>query len=527
MLNVAKKQQPWKLGKLEQLFRQTSLFKWSIFGGHSDRSLRPIQDSWRGLASEGSRIINNSSSWRNDSRGFDNFEWLRDLRASGGSSARSRARYLISSWIQQNTNWHMQRWQPDIMGKRLANLIFCFDWYGPSATEDFQLKLTNSILFQARCLALDWRRLFNPTAKISALKGLFIAEVGLGATTGDLDALLKIILPIVDEVLWLDGGHKSRMPDRHLLLMRDLIEIRNVGSTSGSKAIKELDQKIAKMNSICRIWRHVDGQFARFNGAGLITTKTIEETLARAGQRGRVLQQAPDSGFVRFSSGRSTIIMDSGSPNISADIVGFGILSFEFSVGNSLLVVNPGQTSRDSNLKRLLCSTNAHSTLTIDGANSSSPSNNRLAKITKTEIGSAEGGLLAAISHDGYEPSHGILHRRKIFLANGGSNLRGADNLEYTGAPGEIPRLAIVRFHLHPKVSAALLHDQRVLLKIRGNRTGWVFRSNVATTLDNSLFFDGLTRANSRQIVLKFALSDLRTVGNAEIKWAFTRSSTD
>ena len=47
--------------------------------------------------------------------------------------------------------------------------------------------------------------------------------------------------------------------------------------------------------------------------------ETIEETLARAGQRGKVLQRA-FSGFIRFSSGRSTVIMDSGSPQTSAVI---------------------------------------------------------------------------------------------------------------------------------------------------------------------------------------------------------------
>ena len=42
-------------------------------------------------------------------------------------------------------------------------------------------------------------------------------------------------------------------------------------------------------------------------------------------------------------------------------------------------------------------------------------------------------------THDGYEPSHGILHHRHIFLATGGGNLRGADILEYTGAGRNTP----------------------------------------------------------------------------------------
>ena len=113
------------------------------------------------------------------------------------------------------------------------------------------------------------------------------------------------------------------------------------------------------------------------------------------------------------------------------------------------------------------------------------------------------------------------------FLATGGSNLRGNDTLEYTGAPGEIPRLAVVRFHLHPRVTAAMLRDNRVLLKIQGNRAGWVFRSNAATTIDSSLFFDGKNRMNCQQIAVNLALADLRTLGSKTVKWAFTRSDAD
>lgn len=519
------KEAAWRVGQCQKLFRTTRLFNWSLNTGLPPAIKNAAADQWQGCASIGADIMASSTHWRNDSRGFDNFEWLRDLRAFGGSRARSRARQLIDQWVQQNHNWHLGRWQPDIMGQRIANLIFCYGWYAPSATENFQARLAQSITLQARCLALDWQRLFSQTAQLTALKGLFVAQSALGATAEDLSALLELTLPLIDRVTLTDGGHISRMPDTHLKLMRDLVEIRNTAPTSDVKRIKQLSKKISQMAAICRMWRHADGQFARFNGAGQIAHETIEETLVRAGQRGKMLQTAPFSGFLRFSSGRSTIIMDSGTPETKADVTGFGTLAFEFAVGQSLLVVNPGQTASDANLQRLLCSTKAHSTLTIDGKNSSNPVHNRFAKLSNIQIGPAKGGVLAVATHDGYEPSHGILHHRHLFLTTGGGNLRGADILEYTGAPGEIPRLAVVRFHLHPCVTAAMLRDQRVLLKIRGNRAGWVFRSNTSTSLDSSLFFDHKNRMNCQQIVLTFALGDLRTRGSAHIKWGFTRSN--
>ena len=104
--------------------------------------------------------------------------------------------------------------------------------------------------------------------------------------------------------------------------------------------------------------------------------------------------------------------------------------------------------------------------------------------------------------------------------------VRGADHLEYTGAPGEIPNLAVIRFHLHPKVTAAMLANGSVLMKIRGSRVGWTFKADGAVTeIDNSVYFEDGVRQASQQIVLKAVVSDIRTTGSHEIRWAFTRGA--
>ena len=131
------------------------------------------------------------------------------------------------------------------------------------------------------------------TAQLTALKGLFVGQSALGEKKDDLAALLDLVLPLVDQVTKADGGHKSRMPDMHLKLLRDLVEIRYTASSSGVDIITKLDKKIAQMASICRMWRHADGQFARFNGAGMMAIETIEETLARAGHRGKSFAKGP------------------------------------------------------------------------------------------------------------------------------------------------------------------------------------------------------------------------------------------
>ena len=154
----------WRVGKFEQLFRKTSLFNWSLASSPAPRLSHVVTDYWRGSASLGSRTMTSNTNWRNDSRGFDQFEWVRDLRAFGGSQARTRARRLISNWLQQNDRWTMKGWQPDIMAKRLTNLVFCYDWYGSSADEKFQGQLKKTVRLQARCIAtVSYTHLTLPT----------------------------------------------------------------------------------------------------------------------------------------------------------------------------------------------------------------------------------------------------------------------------------------------------------------------------------------------------------------------------
>jgi uncharacterized heparinase superfamily protein len=130
-------------------------------------------------------------------------------------------------------------------------------------------------------------------------------------------------------------------------------------------------------------------------------------------------------------------------------------------------------------------------------------------------------------SHNGYEKSHGIIHNRTLYLTTNGGNLRGADRLEYTGAPGEMPRQAIIRFHLHPKVSAAMLGNGRVLMKIRGNRIGWIFKAGKCdVAIDTSIYFDAGMRQSAQQIVLTATMTNIRSVGSQDIKWAFQRNDT-
>ena len=485
-----------------------------------------LQDPWRGDLVNGRDILANRLDPASDAAYFQSFDWIRDLRVEGGSDARARARDLITNWVADNQRWQLPDWRPDIMGRRLAVLALNYGWYGHSAPEQFQSQLSAALDMQLNCLATDWRRMPSLEDQIGALRGLALAETAFGISDDRFTALMDMILPKLDSVILADGGHISRMPDRHVTLMRQLVELRIAASAAGGESGR-LGDMIARMGAIIRLWRHGDGRLTHFNGGGGISAEHVEEALLRAGVRGKPLQQAPYTGFLRIGSGRTLVIMDAGEPAPARDgreATGLGTLGFEMSVGPTQLIVNPGQMMTDPTMRRIMSSTAAHSTLGLDNQNSSSPQNGRIASISGVEVGEADGGILAVATHDGFEASHGLLHHRKLYLRTGGANLRGSDILEYTGAPGEIPQLALIRFHLHPRVTAAMLANGSVLMKVRGSKTGWTMKATGAKPeIDNSVYFEDGVRQASQQIILKAVMADIRTIGSHEVKWAFTR----
>ena len=216
----------WHVGSLEKIFRRSGLFRWPLKRYEKPMVRSGLQDPWRGNAAAGAIILANGIDWNNDAVDGNDFSWIRHLRAHGGGKARQQTRALISSWLDNNTSWHMQRWRPDVMGERLTNLAQNYGWYGGSASEEFQASLARSMAVQARCLALDWRRMRTSDDRINGLRGLAVAETALGASRGDLLSLLDLAIPVVRTLINEDGGHVSRMPDRHMMVLRQLVELR-------------------------------------------------------------------------------------------------------------------------------------------------------------------------------------------------------------------------------------------------------------------------------------------------------------
>ncbi|XDZ65064.1 heparinase II/III family protein [Alphaproteobacteria bacterium LSUCC0684] len=546
----------WSLSFPERLYRRSALFEWRI--RPKTRTLpshwQPA-DIWRGDATIGQVLASGLHPVERVGPAWHHFNWLRDMREFGGSQSRTLTRRLVLDWIKRDGRWHKEVWHPKPMGSRIKAWIFTWGWFAASASESQQQSMVLSLATQLACLRRDWHRIPDQDDQLHALSAVIPGILFLDQDE-DITPLASRYTDLLHQHLLGDGCHASRQPDRHFAHLRSLIDVRTAlgarisltgdetGHASLSAArncLESIDDTILRMGAIGRMWRHADGSLMNILGSLDTSLDEVEQILQRAAPSGKVTHNASDSGFIRLTSGRSVLLMNTGIPSWALSTAidhgshnDAGALAVEFSNNQQRIFINAGQSRglyRDRpELATALAGTAAHSTLTLDKTNSGDTSDPgeaaRRAMARDVEMGPAPGGLLAEASHDGYEMTHGIRHRRRIFLATGGHDLRGEDTLVYTGSPRAIPTEAVIRFHLHPRISASLSIGGDVLLRVPGASASWVFRmSGARLNIEESIMLGQRGIEKTRQITATLPLSDIRSVSTKVVKWALRRQT--
>jgi uncharacterized heparinase superfamily protein len=483
--------------------------------GQTIETPRPL---WRPLGS-GRR-------WREALHGF---AWLRDLRAAGGGAARRGARELVAAWVEQNADaWDPLAWSPAVTGRRVANWLGHFEFFAASAAIEFRHRLLYEIARQTRHLNRALPAGLAGAEAIAALKGLILSGACLPDGEAWRERGLELLRRELPRQLRPDGGQAERSPARHFEVLRDLIDIRAALSGARGRTTAEtpafLQAAIEQMAPVLRLLQHGDGGLALFNDSTEGEGLQVDMVLERAGRRGRPLMSAPQSGFHRLQAGRTLVLVDTGAPPGPGLDLGAhaGTLSLEVSVGRERLVVNCGAHPSDPSWRKAQRSTAAHSTLVLDDVNSSELARDgtlrRRPQTVMCRREEAEGSVWLEASHDGYRRRFGQIHRRRLFLAASGDDLRGEDCLD--GRGGE--RFAI-RFHLHPEVQANLAQGGTTVLLRLPKGGGWRLRVQGAqVSLEDSVYL-GLAGEpqRSQQVVLSGPVAGPNTL----VKWALKRES--
>lgn len=453
---------------LRQAWRNSVFYRFTLMSGSTPKHLTVMPtDPWPGDIHAGrllldgkfmilNQVISITDLWMpNDADStaladLHRFTWLRDLRALGDNSARRLARQLITNWIDRNQDWHHYSWQVGITGHRVANWIALYDFFCSSADESFRSLFFREVARQVRHLVYSWRDASTSLERLYALKGIIYAAITFPGESYRLATLLPQLEKEIQAQLLSDGGQISRCPQTHLIVLRDLIDLRAMLRLIHQEIPSFLQTSINQMAPIVRLFRHGDGGLATFGGVSQVPPPVIDMVLSLADVRGRPPERATSLGFERCVNKSSLILLNVGAkiggiqPAVSE--IGTGLLNFEWSIGRDRLVLQGDLVLQTREGEQFQISD------LID------------TKSMQLHRTSQKGHTLLDATY-GCPDGLSFCHRRQLYLGGTHPNLRGEDTIQ---APCEAAYG--IRFILDKEIEASLASGGRgVMIRIPAN----------------------------------------------------------
>ncbi|MBY0336245.1 MAG: heparinase II/III family protein [Acetobacteraceae bacterium] len=513
-----------------------------------DAPSRDFRDLWPGDPARGARLLRGELDVAGTARPFTywdqrggplhwraaahSFAWLRDLRTLGTDAARVFARDFVDDWLTRGAGEALAA-EPEIAGARISAILGHWDFLAATADEAFRKRVMQRLATDARALVAALPAEAAHRGALVALKAAIAASIAFEDEAW-INRALKLLPQELERQFHPDGGHVERGAAAQLAALQDLIEIRNLLNGVGLDAPPVLATAIDRAGLALRLFRHGDGALALFNATRDEPASVVDLVLTHGQARGRAPLLLEETGFQRLLAARTLVIADCGAPPPSRAAAPSGLprgadrsahagtLSFEMSVGRDRLIVNCGASpAAPGEWRDALRSTAAHSTLILADTNSAELREDGLGRRperVEVERYEANGAQWLEATHDGWRRTHGVVHRRRLYLAEGGDDLRGEDMLE---PPGATTQPFAIRFHLHPGVTASLQEEEGgVLMKLPGGQ-GWRFRARgAAIALEDSVFVATGEPRRTQQIVLT------AEPGTENVQWAISRIGT-
>lgn len=208
------------------------------------------------------------------------FDFLRDLQSIGDSNSRRLARQAINQWIDNNSHWKTKPWRCpswnlDILGYRLCNWFGFYEFFALSADQAFKKKLFISIGQQYRYLRRRYTSLKEPISILRALKGLIYAGCALPREQNQLGKWVSQLQKCLNDQFDVKFNHYTRHPGTLVLILRDLIDLRQLLRHYYAGSIDFLSETIIRIAPIIRHFRHGDGELSNFSGNASTRTEAF------------------------------------------------------------------------------------------------------------------------------------------------------------------------------------------------------------------------------------------------------------
>ena len=408
-----------------------------------------------------------------------NLHYFNDLNVGHNSTLHTWHSDLISHWIRENPAPHGNGWEPYPISLRIVNWV---KW-AQTHPKDFTDEMCHSLAVQARFLMrrLEWHLLGNHlfvNAKALIFAGLFFRgpEADKWRSMG-----FTILRRQVSEQILADGGQFELSPMYHALALEDILDLLAITRRYADGLTFAQTQQSATWAPIVPtmlVWMeamtHPDGKIALFNDAAFGIAplgSALQAYATRLGfDRTAPLKTPhhplPDTGYHRLTYGPAVLIADLAAvgPTYLPAHAHADSLSFELSLGRRRLIVNGGTSQYGADQERhRQRSTPAHSTLTLDGQNSSEVWGGfrvgRRAKVKDVQVIQQQTKTLLKATHTGYTHLPGRpMHQRTWELCDSGLTITDHIASKQT-YPFEI------FFHLHPDIVVEQISQTRAILR--------------------------------------------------------------
>lgn len=457
-------------------------------------------------------------------------DWLRDLLAVG-PDANAEGLRLVLDWSRVFGRWNSFSWNPTVLGRRVFNLACAVQTVSAGASDAERTLIALDLARQARHLltTIDGPEAAAERACAVALAGTALTgKAGVRLTDQGLRRLVRALPVTVTP----DGGHASRNPRAALDLLLDLQTLDEALVQRGRAPPEEMLRAIDRLMGAVRFFVLADGGLPDMQGGEAGRRSYV--AAARAGEAGAPPPPSRN-GYQRLESGALQVIADAAAPAEGpwSQTACAQPLAIEVLAQGRRLIVNCGPAPETGELEALRLS-DAASTLTVGDAICGVPVRGfRAAAMGPRLVGAceavearrqeAEGGLLLELSHDGWGRKFHLRHERRLFMGDGLDELRGEDRLTPIGdkAAAETGRRFIpflIRFHLHPEVSASLARDGRsVLLRAEGDAVGWRLRTDAhEVAVEASIYMADGAPKRTHQVVLR---GQCRADAGVKVRW--------
>jgi uncharacterized heparinase superfamily protein len=416
------------------------------------------------------------NSTKNSKLWLYNLHYFDDLNSKNSDQRITWHTDLISRWINENTPAYGIGWEPYPISLRAVNWI---KW--SILNSNLQDDFIKSLAIQIRYLSKNLEMHLMGNHLIANGKALIFAGLFFEGNEASnwYELGLKILKQELPEQILSDGGNFELSTMYHAIILEDLLDLVNIHQAFEKEIPQTILNNISPMLNWLKSMCHPDGEISFFNDSALGVAPTYSQLLGYAKKlniphwkpKKLQLTHLKESGYIRVENKSIVCLIDVAK--IGAEYIpGHGhadTLSFELSIFGNRVVVNSGTSLYEYNqLRHKERSTAAHSTIEIDGLNSSEVWHNfrvaRRARVFNLIKKETSENVKISAYHDGYKRILGSpKHYREWYIGNNELKI-----FDYISGSGNHKVKSILP--LHPDTKIKYVHSNNVIIDSSGKK---------------------------------------------------------